>query len=198
MSLASCSHTFRPSLAAVAFVATTAMLLAGCSRPAAEPAAASTGPDPTTNRPIAVAQTSPQQTLQVPMQPFVLAYIKAARDGDYGVDANFRLPALWLYGPDGELQQQIASEQELKALQSLGANRKPQKQGVPFGLVADVLKDQFDVPLSTAPAGQPWTALLLLSNEGCESTCPLFVQELRRLQQAHPDKLHGITLTLNR
>lgn len=179
-----------------------AMLVLPALTLACSPEAASSAADPSTKAPIstsAPAAPGNSPTLQVPMEPFVLAYVQTARQGNHPIDGNLRLPAVWLFGPDGRMVQQITDLGELKRLpEGLNALPAPQDAAMPFGQIAQVLEGQFNATLPSAPNKDAWTALLLLSDQGCENTCPQFLENVLRIRQTAPDRVHSVIVTLKR
>lgn len=167
------------------------LLLQACSAEPPPPAANDT--------PDATAAGPSSSDRSVPLQTFIADYVNSAVSGGYEPDIRLRVPAIWLYSPDGTLFKQIDQDGDLPKIPSyLASDRVPAsgKKRVPFSLIQNALASKTDAPLSVAPDGKRWIALLLLIDPGCGDRCPHYRQTLRDLEKTMPDKVQTMTLML--
>lgn len=134
------------------------------------------------------------------MEDFVRAYIEGTRGGGYRIDANFKLPAIWVFSADGELSQKILADAELSAWPTAfdsGQRPAAASGAMPLSALAKLLDEKFDIAIPADARAQS-TALVLLSNRSCDDTCPLYLRAADALAARHPDALRTVVLTLTR
>lgn len=124
------------------------------------------------------------------------AFFQHYRTADTAALRNFQLPSVWIYNPEGQLVVIITSASDILELDNL--LKSPLKEAistVDLEQLSGILAEAGAVV--PAPAERQWTALLL-SSDGCETSCRDFRSNLNQARQRSGRALQVLDLTLNR
>ena len=107
---------------------------------------------------------------------------------------SLKVPAIWLFSPDGRFVARIDEAAGAAALpETIGKPTGASVSAVDFPKIGGILEKQgISVP---ANAKGQWTALLL-SREPCAELCQSFHQTLDGVRKKQPERLRVVDLTL--
>jgi len=132
-------------------------------------------------------------SVTAPMQPFFLDLMKSTG----GLGERIKIPAVWLFSPEGNFARSIADDEALAAL--------GRGLGTPDSQPHNITCQRVEAAVATAGAtkwnlecgGGKWVALLLTNRDVC-TTCARYEDAVAKLEKDHPGIVKAKYLVLQK
>lgn len=152
-------------------------------------------PDPQSGRngDRALVDVGDGATATAPMQPFFLDLMKSTG----GLGEQVKIPAIWLFSPDGNFARTVTNDESLAALgNGLGA-AESQPNAITCQRVEAAVAAAGATKWNLECGGGKWVALLLTNRDVC-TTCARYEETLASLETAHPETVKAKYLVLKK
>lgn len=169
-------------------VLTLTLMASACSRIENTPNSPSSGPGNNT-----LADVGDGATATAPMQPFFLDLMKSTG----GLGEQVKIPAIWLFSPDGNFARTVTNDEALAALGSALGAVESQPNAITCQRIEAAIATAGATQWNLECGGGKWIALLLTNRDVC-TTCARYEATLAALEKAHPETVKAKYLVLKK